>query len=201
MQKKVLKRLVFAFVIMVIIITGILYFTFGYKAKPDSVSENVWTYGENLGSKYIKAIKKMESIDVKNIHQVQMLNDPKNKPYKFISNQSQFDQWVYGDFIIIKEKEQEEFTSDDIIIVQEVCEVYEQLLKCDSEIRDYDIGNYKEAMLQSTNQSRELVEEKKKNIINTLKILKIKTEKLENIYGFNYSKEIDKLIKIVNEKM
>lgn len=201
MQKKVLKRLVVAFVIGGIIITGILYFTFKYKTKPDSVSENVWTYGEDLGRKYIKVIKKMKSIEVKNIHEVNMLNEPNNTQYRFISNQSQFDKWVYEDFIIIKETEQTEFTSDDIIIVQEVSAIYEQLLKCDLEIRAYDVENYKVAMLQGTNQSTEVVEEKKRNIVNSLKALKIKTEKLENIYGFPYSKEIDNLIEIINEKI
>lgn len=196
-----MKRFIIAVITAILIITAIVYFTFEYKPRPSNVRSIVWSNGEDIANKYFKAIKNMEKVKLQNMDGMNVINSPVNKKNLFITSEEQYNSWVFENFLKIRRDESVEFTEEEKLIINELISVYDQLLQCDSLIRDYDIETYKAKINGEKIPSRDILIEKKNKVVDGIKLLKAKTEKLQNIYGLNYGKEIDKVLDVINETL
>lgn len=196
-----MKRFIIAVITAILIITAIVYFTFEYKPRPSNVRSIVWSDGEDIANKYFKAIKNMEKVKLQNMDGMNVINSPVNKKNLFITSEEQYNSWVFENFLKIRRDESVEFTEEEKLIINELISVYDQLLQCDSLIRDYDIETYKAKINGEKIPSRDILIEKKNKVVDGIKLLKAKTEKLQNIYGLNYGKEIDKVLDVINETL
>lgn len=196
-----MKRFIIAVITAIVIITAIVYFTFEYKPRPSNVRSIVWSDGEDIANKYFKAIKNMEKVKLQNMDGMNVINSPVNKKNLFITSEEQYNSWVFENFLKIRRDESVEFTEEEKLIINELISVYDQLLQCDSLIRDYDIETYKAKINGEKIPSRDILIEKKNKVVDGIKLLKAKTEKLQNIYGLNYGKEIDKVLDVINETL
>lgn len=196
-----MKRFIIAVITAIVIITAIVYFTFEYKPRPSNVRSIVWSDGEDIANKYFKAIKNMEKVKLQNMDGMNVINSPVNKKNLFITSEEQYNSLVFENFLKIRRDESVEFTEEEKLIINELISVYDQLLQCDSLIRDYDIETYKAKINGEKIPSRDILIEKKNKVVDGIKLLKAKTEKLQNIYGLNYGKEIDKVLDVINETL
>lgn len=196
-----MKRFIIAVITAILIITAIVYFTFEYKPRPSNVRSIVWSNGEDIANKYLKAIKNMEKVKLQNMDGINVINSPVNKKNLFITSEEQYNSLVFENFLKIRRDESVEFTEEEKLIINELISVYDQLLQCDISIRDYDIENYKAKINGEKIPSRDILIEKKNKVVDGIKLLKAKTEKLQNIYGLNYGKEIDKVLDVINETL
>jgi hypothetical protein len=196
-----MKRFIMAVIISTLIITAIVYFTFEYKPRPSNVRSIVWSNGQDIANKYLKTIKNMERVKLQNMDGVNVFNDPVNKKNLFITSEEQYNNWIFESFLKIRRDESVEFTEEEKLIINELISVYDQLLQCDNSIRDYDIEIYKAKINGEKIPSRDILIEKKNKVVDGIKLLKIKTEKLQNIYGLNYEEEINKVLDVINETL
>ncbi|SHI84866.1 hypothetical protein SAMN02745163_00854 [Clostridium cavendishii DSM 21758] len=201
MNKNVIKGFIFTIIIASIIIIAIFLFTFNYKTRPDTIRENIWDKGKEISEKYLDSIKNMEDIKLVKLDGIEVINLPSKNVYKFIKNNEEYEKWIYEDLYNIKKNDGVTFNEDEKMVLEEISKVYEALRSCDESIKEYDTLKYKERLINEESGSKDMLNSRKENILESINKLKVKTSKLENIYGFKYGSEIDKLIKIINQKL